>query len=66
MLGGGAMVAMPLAGLLIRRVGSRVVMVSGALVALALLPVLATAPGALALQSPSSRSAPRPARSTSP
>jgi len=49
MLGGGAMVAMPAAGLLIRRVGSRVVVVGGALVSLALLPVLATAPSALAL-----------------
>jgi predicted MFS family arabinose efflux permease len=49
MLGGGAMVAMPLAGVLIRRVGSRTVAVAGALMALAMLPLLAAAPTAAAL-----------------
>jgi predicted MFS family arabinose efflux permease len=49
MLGGGAMLAMPLTGFLVRRIGSRVVTIAGALAALAMLPVLATAPSALAL-----------------
>jgi predicted MFS family arabinose efflux permease len=44
MLGGGAMVAMPLTGFLVRKIGSRVVTMAGALAALAMLPVLATAP----------------------
>jgi predicted MFS family arabinose efflux permease len=49
MLGGGAMVAMPLTGFLVRRVGSRVVMLAGGFAALAMLPLLATAPSATAL-----------------
>ena len=49
MLGGGAMVAMPLAGILVRRVGSRTVSIGGALIALLMLPALATAPNATAL-----------------
>jgi predicted MFS family arabinose efflux permease len=49
MLGGGAMVAMPLAGVLVRRVGSRTVSLCGALIALSMLPLLATAPSASAL-----------------
>jgi predicted MFS family arabinose efflux permease len=49
MLGGGAMVAMPLAGVLVRRVGSRTVSVCGALIALSMLPLLATAPSAAVL-----------------
>jgi predicted MFS family arabinose efflux permease len=49
MLGGGAMIAMPVTGLLVRRVGSRAVTVVGASCALALLPLLATAPSATVL-----------------
>jgi predicted MFS family arabinose efflux permease len=48
-LGGGAMVAMPLTGFLVRRVGSRAVTLVAALAALAMLPLLATAPTAAAL-----------------
>jgi predicted MFS family arabinose efflux permease len=49
MLGGGAMVAMPLTGFLVRRVGSRVVTITAGLAALAVLPLLATAPSAATL-----------------
>lgn len=43
-LGGGATVAMPVAGWLVGRVGSRIVMVAAAALAAAMLPALAVAP----------------------
>src|SRR4051794_12000291 len=49
MLGGGAMMAMPVAGLLVRRVGSRAVAMAGALAAFAMLPLLAAAPSTAVL-----------------